>query len=395
MSDDHKWRIRTTGIVIFISILISLLTNAIRLPPVANSAIILILACLTLALINATVLQTETKPSTGRRRILRILLPAIATVPFTILFILTTSQKGQVDLEIKQLDENKQNFDKTRNMQLKQLRMGYLPNGGGPSIPPPNYRPLENHLQNLLGIPITSINGAESYADLVTLLAQGEIEIASLGAFSYLYAVEKCQPRVLLCRLEEEGSPYYYCCIIMKGTSGIHSLQDLKGLPDLKQKEFTIVDELSTSGYLMPRHILKQAGIDLSNFTVRDGSGSHQQVLQDVLNGTTYIGAISSVTYDKALSKGVIKKDDVVILNQDYKSESYRIPYGPIVLRKDIQDYDAFRVEDAFLTIAQDYPDAFTAQDVAGLAKVTDRSYDVIRELAKEYNIDISKLPKE
>ena len=395
MTQNRKWFILLTGIIVSVTALISLLINALPLPPVANSILIPLLLCLTFVLINATISLSDIQTSVGRRRVLQVLPSIIATVPFTIAFVLATFQQNQLDQLNKQIAEKLQKLEKATSMQLKQFRMGYLPKGGGTPIPSPNYRPLENALQNELGIKdITSIDNAKSYTDVVDLLIQRKIEMAWLGALSYLYAVERGQPRILLAALDEEGPAYYYSCIITKGTSGVRSLQDLKNLPDLKQKEFTIVDELSTSGYLMARHILKMAGIDLwQDLTVRAGSGSHEQVLQDVFKGATDLGAISSVTYNRALSKGVIKEGDIIILNQDYQSKGYRIPYGPLVLRKDIQDYDTFHIEDAFLTIAQDHPDVFNAQNVAGLVKITDRSYNIIRDLVTEYHVKISKDP--
>jgi phosphonate transport system substrate-binding protein len=366
-------------------ILISLLTNAIELPPLANSITILILSCLTLVLVNVTVLQFDLQHDPGeRRKILKALLvPVMATVLLTGVLGVTIVQKGQIEQEREQLGEEKRSFEKTRKMQLKQLRIGFLP-VGDKLTNQADHRPFENNLEDRLGIQVSSHYPGTTYTDTVNALAQESVDMAWLGPFSYLYAVERCQPKLLLCTLNEEGRSFYYSYIIARAAGNIHSLQDLKG------KTFTIVDELSTSGYLFPRYLFKKAGIDLQQDLTLKIGGSHQQVLQAVLDGKTTAGAISSILYNEAVAQGRINKNDIVILNSDYTN--YRIPSGPIVLRKDIQAYDALRVEDAFLTIAEDNPLVLNTLDTGGFAKVTDNTYQLIRDITQELHVDISKL---
>src|SRR6266568_3539345 len=129
MSRGPLWLICTTGIVV--GILISLLTNAIRLPPLANSITILILSCLTLVLVNVTVLQFDIENIAGGRRkaVKALIVPTVVTVFLTVVLGVTIFQTDQLEQEREQLEAERQNFEKTRKMQLKQLRIGFLPAG--------------------------------------------------------------------------------------------------------------------------------------------------------------------------------------------------------------------------------------------------------------------------
>ena len=66
------------------------------------------------------------------------------------------------------------------------------------------------------------------------------------------------------------------------------------------------------------------------------------------------------------------------------------IPEGPIALRKDIQLYDTLRVEDAFLTIAEDDPAVLNTVNIGGFVKATDKTYAELLTIAQEMNFDLS-----
>ncbi|MFX8094745.1 PhnD/SsuA/transferrin family substrate-binding protein, partial [Acinetobacter baumannii] len=60
----------------------------------------------------------------------------------------------------------------------------------------------------------------------------------------------------ILVQLGAHGEKGYYSSLIVRADSPYHSLADLKG------KALAVVDYNSTSGYLMPMHAMRQAGID-------------------------------------------------------------------------------------------------------------------------------------
>src|SRR4030095_3332405 len=82
----------------------------------------------------------------------------------------------------------------------------------------------------------------------------------------------------------------------------VDKLEDLKAM--LKGVSFTFGDKMSTSGHLMPRHFLVQAGIDpekdFKSPAAYRLSGGHASTLQAVISGEVDVGALNFVYYDKA-----------------------------------------------------------------------------------------------
>jgi phosphonate transport system substrate-binding protein len=80
----------------------------------------------------------------------------------------------------------------------------------------------------------------------------------------------------------------------------VDRLEDLK--PLLKNLTFTFGDKKSTSGHIMPRHFLVQAGIDperdFRSPAAYRPSGGHQATMQAVANGEVDLGALNYSYYD-------------------------------------------------------------------------------------------------
>jgi phosphonate transport system substrate-binding protein len=82
----------------------------------------------------------------------------------------------------------------------------------------------------------------------------------------------------------------------------VDRLEDLK--PMLKELTFTFGDKKSTSGHIMPRHFMVQAGIDperdCKSPAAYRQSGGHASTLQAVASGEVDLGALNYSYYDKA-----------------------------------------------------------------------------------------------
>lgn len=80
----------------------------------------------------------------------------------------------------------------------------------------------------------------------------------------------------------------------------LDQLSDLK--PMAANLTFTFGSKKSTSGHIMPRHFLREAGIDPEQaFQSQPAySGNHRATLQNVASGSVDVGALNFSTYDKA-----------------------------------------------------------------------------------------------
>jgi serine/threonine-protein kinase len=130
-----------------------------------------------------------------------------------------------------------------------------------------------------------SLKRFPSYGALVDALSEEEVELAWLPPVAYLRA-RRLGPVHLLLALERSGKASYGSALVASERSGI------KELPDLRGKHVAWVDVWSAAGYLMPRSVLREAGLDPAQvFASQNFVGSHRAVLDAVQEGRADVGA--------------------------------------------------------------------------------------------------------
>jgi|Deesub1362B_J571_1020462.scaffolds.fasta_scaffold01681_3 phosphonate transport system substrate-binding protein len=126
---------------------------------------------------------------------------------------------------------------------------------------------------------------AMSYSAVIEAMCAEKAHMGTLATFSYLLANEKCGVDVALVAVRY-GSPYYKGQIIVGAETGIKTIADLKG------KTACWVDAASTSGYIIPRIMLKAAGIEPDKDLAQQTEvGSHPSVVLAVYKGECDFGA--------------------------------------------------------------------------------------------------------
>src|SRR6188508_2760982 len=114
-------------------------------------------------------------------------------------------------------------------------------------------RALAEYLQRSLGRPVRVIVEA-SYAATVDSLRAGRVDVAMVGELASLRGQETGGVEPLVVPVEADGQiPTYQSVIVTRIDSGIHDLAALCGTT------IGLVDEQSTSGYLVPRAMLREA----------------------------------------------------------------------------------------------------------------------------------------
>ena len=366
----------------FLSICLDLFKNAISLPSWIGPFVPLLIVAFVALLILVETVEEDSSSNQERRTLFkRLILPVSTIVLLTISTIFFLVEDTNVKEEREQLEKEQQAFETQRKSQLTQLRIGLLPIGNnvGGKI---NTNDFDNSLTNQLGIPVTSQYRGSTYTDLVNALASREVEVGWLGPLSYVYAHQKYGAKVILCQVRPGGQKSYQSYILAGANTGIRTLQDLKG------RSFALVDPLSTSGNLVPRYVLKKAGLDPDKDITATYVRSHEDVLQGVSSGSYPAGAVASDVYNvyqEELRQKGSRTDEFVIL-----AKSMDIPEGAIAVRKDIQLYDTLRIEDAFLTVGEIDPAILNTIGIAGFAKVTDETYAGLLQIAEYLNIDLS-----
>lgn len=161
-----------------------------------------------------------------------------------------------------------------------------------------------DYLSEELGVPVRHQPSVD-YTAVVTAFRNGDI---MLGWFGGLTGVQA--------RLETPGAHAvaqrpvdreFRSVFVAGADTEAEQLQDLAG------STFTFGSESSTSGHLMPRFFLTQAGIDPErDFDVRPGySGSHDKTWKLVETGSFEAGVLNATVWDSAVDDGRVDTDRV------------------------------------------------------------------------------------
>ena len=233
---------------------------------------------------------------------------------------------------------------------------------------------------------VIEANVGTDFAAVREAMGAGKAHIGWLNTFNYVLANEKYGVDVGLVTVRY-GSNSYKGQIIVRADSGIESLDDLKG------KVMCWVDPNSTSGYIIPRIMLKANGIDPdADFAKTVEAGSHNNVVTQVYNGdcdagTTYSDARSSIEDDYA-----DVKEKVVVL-----ATTTDIPNDSVSFTKDFPEDLRKQIVDALLEYAgtEEGKDVLNElYNIAGLEKADDTFYDGFRADLSKAGMDIEELAK-
>jgi len=244
---------------------------------------------------------------------------------------------------------------------------------------------LAELLGQKLGLKV-KINLASSYAAAVEAMGAGQAHIGWLNTLSYLLAHEKYGVDVILVTVRFKQT-YYTGQIIVRADSGIKSIADLKG------KVMCWVDPLSTSGYLMPRILLKANGVDPDkDFAKTVNAGSHPNVVKAVYNKDCDAGA----TYVDA--RGVVEKDLPDVKEKVIQlAFTAKIPNDNVSVVKDLPADLKEKIKKALLEIAKSEEGAQalkTVYQIEGLQEATDSFYDEFRAQLSASGYKLEELVK-
>ena len=233
---------------------------------------------------------------------------------------------------------------------------------------------------------VVKANVGTDFAAVREAMGAGKAHIGWLNTFNYVLAHEKYGVDVALVTVRF-GSTSYTGEIIVRADSGITKLEDLKG------KTMCWVDPNSTSGYIIPRIMLKANGIDPDkDFAKTVEAGSHNNVVTAVYNGDCDAGACYSDARSSVEKTLPDVKKKVVIL-----ATTTEIPNDNVSFTKDFPKDMRDKVVNALLEIAaseEGQAALQTVYSIAGLEKAEDSFYDAFRADLNKAGINIEDLAK-
>jgi len=254
---------------------------------------------------------------------------------------------------------------------LKELRVSAIPDEN-PQELLRIFTPFTNYLSKELGLPVKFFPVVD-YAATVEVLAAGRLDLVWYGGFTSVQAARRARgARRLVMRSEDAKFTSKF--ITRKGT-GIRSLKDLKG------KTFSFGSVSSTSGHLMPRYFLLQAGIiPEKHFSKFGFSGAHDATAAWVEAGRVDAGALNFLVWDKLVKN---KKVDTSKVGVFWTTPPY-VDYVWMV-RGGLEKGLVERISKAFLKLDYKNPEHKRLLDLnrtRGYIPAKDSDWDGIEEAA-------------
>ena len=174
------------------------------------------------------------------------------------------------------------------------------------------FTPIANYLERKLGMKV-EFTPVTDYAASVEALVNKKVDLAWFGGFTFVQANVRSGGKVLPLVQREEDERFR--SVFITAEPSIQSLADLKG------KDVSFGSQSSTSGHLMPRSFLLQAGLDPDkDFRRVAFSGAHDATIAAVAAGKVDAGALNISVWEKFVAD---KKVDPAKVHVFYTTPVY------------------------------------------------------------------------
>jgi phosphonate transport system substrate-binding protein len=218
------------------------------------------------------------------------------------------------------------------------------------------------------------------YAALVTGFQRGEIHLAWFGGLTSVQARNLVPDAESIVQRPRDAE--FQSVFITQEGSEINSLEDIKG------KSFTFGSESSTSGHLMPRYFIKEAGIDPNtDFNGKPNfSGSHDTTYKLIESGAFQAGALNISVWEAAVKEGKVDTTKVKVFytTPDYYDYNWTINSN---VEEVFGKGSKQKVKDALLSITGEQTDIAALFQTDKFIETKNENYKKIEEVAKELEI--------
>ncbi len=165
------------------------------------------------------------------------------------------------------------------------------------------YESFSKYLSTELDVPVEFVPSVD-YAAVVIAFSQDQLHLAFFGGLTGVQA--RLQKPGAAAIAQRENDAVFHSKFVARTDLDLESLDDLEA--QAGDLTITFGSPNSTSGHLMPRYFLKQAGIDAAtNFRQQPNfSGSHDTTWQLVESGAFDIGALNEDVWDRAVRENKV-----------------------------------------------------------------------------------------
>lgn len=235
------------------------------------------------------------------------------------------------------------------------------------------------------------ISVPQSYIAVVESFGTKRADVAAINTAGYLSTRAKygAEAGMTVIRF---GTDKYYAQFVVKDDSPIRSLKDLQN------KKVAFVDASSTSGYLLPMKMLKDAGIQTKEIVF---AGKHDSVITMVYQGAVDAGA----TFYVAPGGGEIQDARRLVRTQypDVEKKirilqlSDGIPNDPIIFRQGLPEGMKEKITVSFMDFVRTAEGRESFEKIFGvtdLKRATDQDYEPVRQIIETVGDEVDRMMK-
>ena len=174
------------------------------------------------------------------------------------------------------------------------------------------FNKLAEYLSEETGLDVRYVPQVD-YAAVVTAFKQGDIHMAWYGGLTGVQARLAVPDAVAIAQRPRDAA--FHSVFVAAPDSGITELADLQG------RTLVFGSESSTSGHLMPRSFLAEAGIDVEDdLDEISFSRSHDHTWKFVEAGSFDAGALNEAVWESRVEEGEVDLDKVDVF---YRTPPY------------------------------------------------------------------------
>ena len=281
----------------------------------------------------------------------------------------STLENLHKDSELLKTEMERFKFSEEKDVVLK---FGVVPLES-PAVMSKKLSPLIDYLSKKLGKKM-ELKVALDFEGAMKDMGQNITQLCYMTPSTYVEANRKNNVKVLVKALRA-GKPYHHSVIITRADSDITSIGDLRG------RTFAFGDMKSTSSHIMPRSMLKDAGIDIEDLQYYNYLGHHDDVAKAVMKGDFDAGGVmEAIAYR-------FKDQGIRFLQLSDEIPEFNICYHPSVDERTLS-----LIKTALISLNVSTPEGAAIlksidKDYTGFVEADDSDYDSIRQKMSKLEI--------
>ncbi len=203
----------------------------------------------------------------------------------------------------------------------------------------------------------------------------GEIDFVEAGPLFYLELSKRAAWISPLVSVNQQLESGHHRCVLAAPVDGIKSISELAEMPNVK---VALTDPLSTCGWLMTEHLLKQEGLKLSQMDYHF-TGSHQRVALSLMRNEYQIGGLAKFIAERYSNFGL------KILASSQPLPQFIIAGNPKTL-------SAQQLEQAKKAMLDYEPDVSWGLGSTGFSPVSMKLFEELKVIERNSHVDYESL---